>query len=228
MPLSLRTIHRTGGLTRLADTVGAPVAPPVGPTLQALTLSPTAATVGQAFTATISGRTAGSTLSLSGAGAAGLSISGTTVSGTPTTAGPVNLVETLAGATNSPRTSTGVMTVAAAPVAPTLGALAVSPSSTTVGTAYSGAISGRTSGSMLSLAGAGAAGLSISGTTITGTPTTSGPVDLVETLSSATNSPRTSSGVAIVAYPADRTLLLGKDGALLLGADSAFLSAQAA
>ena len=89
-------------------------------TLQALVLSSSSATVGQAFSATISGRTAGSTLSLSGAGAAGLSISGTTVSGTPTTAGPVDLVETLAGATNSPRTTSGAASVSAAPALPTL------------------------------------------------------------------------------------------------------------
>ncbi|WP_158876895.1 putative Ig domain-containing protein [Antarcticirhabdus aurantiaca] len=83
-------------------------------TLQALTLSVTSATVGSPFTAEIIGKTAGSTVDLTGPGAAGLSRSGTTVSGTPTTAGAVNLVETLAGATNSPRTSSGVLTVAAA------------------------------------------------------------------------------------------------------------------
>lgn len=87
--------------------------PPQALMLQALLLSSTAATVGQTFSATVSGRTAGSTLSLSGAGASGLSVSGTTVSGTPTSAGPVDLIETLAGAANSPRTTSGAATVSA-------------------------------------------------------------------------------------------------------------------
>ncbi len=116
MTLRLSRIGHIPARPRLASAPGRPgTTPPVGPTLQALTLTSTAATVGQAFTATISGRTAGSTLSLSGTGAAGLSISGTTVSGTPTAAGPINLVETLAGATNSPRTTSGAATVSAAP-----------------------------------------------------------------------------------------------------------------
>lgn len=90
------------------------VTTPAAPTLNALTVSNTAATVGTAYTGTINNRTSGSTFALTGAGAPGLSITGTTISGTPTTAGTVNLVETLAGASNSPRTSNGVITVAAA------------------------------------------------------------------------------------------------------------------
>ncbi|HEV2557401.1 MAG TPA: cadherin repeat domain-containing protein, partial [Microvirga sp.] len=91
-------------------------------TLAALSLSPNTATVGVAYSGTLTGRTAGSTLSLSGTGAAGLSINNTTgaVTGTPTTAGAVNVVETIADATNSPRTSSGAITVtaASAPTAP--------------------------------------------------------------------------------------------------------------
>lgn len=83
-------------------------------TLGPLSLSVNTGTVSSPLTATITGKSAGSTLALSGAGAAGLSISGTTVSGTPTTAGTVNIVETLAGATGSPRTSSGVLTISAA------------------------------------------------------------------------------------------------------------------
>lgn len=88
--------------------------PGPSPTLNALLVSPSSATVGTAFTGTISGKTADSTLALSGAGAVGLSVSGTTISGTPTTEGAVNIVETLAGATNSPRTTNGTITIAAA------------------------------------------------------------------------------------------------------------------
>lgn len=89
------------------------------PTLGALTLSPSTATVGLSFSGEITGKTAGSTLSLAGSGAAGLSASGSTISGTPTTAGTVDVIETLAGATGSPRTTSGLLTVAAAAPAPT-------------------------------------------------------------------------------------------------------------
>lgn len=88
--------------------------PPAAPTLTALTLSPSTAIIGTAYSGTVTGKTAGSVLSLSGAGAAGLSVTGTAVTGTPTTAGAVNIIETLAGATNTPNTSSGVLTVAAA------------------------------------------------------------------------------------------------------------------
>lgn len=106
----------TEGLTERSVTVtasGGTPTPTPAPTLNALTLSPNTGTVGTAYTGTVSGKTASSSLALSGTGAAGLSISGTTVSGTPTTAGSVNIIETLAGATGSPRTSSGVLTVAA-------------------------------------------------------------------------------------------------------------------
>lgn len=118
MPASRALLNGWPLVAGQSSAAGVVVPPAPSPTLQALLLSTTAWTVGQAFSATISGRTAGSTLTLSGAGAAGLSISGTTVSGTPTTAGSVNLVETLAGATNSPRTTSGAATVSAA-AAPT-------------------------------------------------------------------------------------------------------------
>jgi hypothetical protein len=85
-------------------------------TLNTLTVSVASATVGNAFSSTISGLTSGSSVALTGAGAAGLSISGAVITGTPTTAGTVNIVETLAAATNSPRTTSSVVTVAAASV----------------------------------------------------------------------------------------------------------------
>jgi hypothetical protein len=103
---------------QLQPTLAAPVAvaASVGgtPSLNALTVSPSSATIGTPYSGTISGLTSGSSIALTGAGAAGLSIAGAVITGTPTTAGAVNIVETLAGATGSPRTSSGVVTVSAA------------------------------------------------------------------------------------------------------------------
>lgn len=92
-----------------------------GVSLNALSISLASATVGSAFSATIGGRNAGSSLALTGAGADGLSLSGTTVSGTPTTVGSVGVTETLAGATNSPRTTNNLISVTAATPAPSFG-----------------------------------------------------------------------------------------------------------
>lgn len=86
----------------------------VQPVLGNLSVSPSSATVGTVYNGAVSGKTAGSTLTLSGAGAAGLSISGSVITGTPTASGAVDVIETLAGATGSPKTNSGVVTVAAA------------------------------------------------------------------------------------------------------------------
>lgn len=97
-----------------AEAGGTPTPTPA-PTLNALSLSPNTATAGTAYTGTVTGsKTAGSALALTGAGSPGLNLSGLSVTGTPTTAGAVNIVETLAGATNSPNASNGVLTVSAA------------------------------------------------------------------------------------------------------------------
>ena len=82
-------------------------------TLAALSLTPNTAAVGSPYNGAIAGKMTGSTLSLTGAGSAGLSVIGSTVTGTPTTEGTVNVVETLAGATNSPNTSGSVLAVSA-------------------------------------------------------------------------------------------------------------------
>lgn len=104
MPINIRkyvdiTSPNTSGVI-----VFNPEPPPVIQ-LGVLSASPNVATVGTAFGALVSGRTAGSTLSLSGAGSVGLSISSETglISGTPTEIGPIDITETLAGAVNSPR-----------------------------------------------------------------------------------------------------------------------------
>lgn len=84
--------------------------------LGALTLSTTSATVGAAWSASLAGGTTGSTIVASASDSTALSIAGAAVSGTFASAGfkTVTLVETLAGATGSPRTSTVAVTVAAA------------------------------------------------------------------------------------------------------------------
>jgi lysophospholipase L1-like esterase len=79
-----------------------------GPTLNNLTISNSSATVGTAYEGTIIGKTAGSSLALTGAGSAGLTISGVTISGTPTTAGAVNVDETISGASH---TTAGLISV---------------------------------------------------------------------------------------------------------------------
>jgi hypothetical protein len=87
----------------------------MNPVLGTLTLSSTAAIAGSAWTATIGGRTSGSTITASSSDGTVLTVSGDTVSGTFTSAGSktVTLTETLAGATSSPRSSTANLAVAA-------------------------------------------------------------------------------------------------------------------
>jgi hypothetical protein len=81
------------------------------PTLGTLTISPNTASLGQAYSGTISGATPGSTITLDSLTVTG---SGTTraVTGTPTgNSGNWPATETLAGAVNSPKTTQGLLTV---------------------------------------------------------------------------------------------------------------------
>lgn len=177
----MQAFRNAAGAWIAFDTGIAIVGGAVAPILQALTTSVGNATVGTAFTATISGRTTGSTLSLTGAGAPGLSISGTTISGTPTTAGTVSIVETLAGATGSPRTSGPLVTVAATAQAL---AIAGSPGNATVGDnpTFTPTISGGTAPYTLSLlSGTLPPGRTVNGAakTVTGAYTTAGSYSYV-------------------------------------------------
>lgn len=81
--------------------------------LASLALSNTYAVVGRAYSQTISGRSAGSALSALASDGTALAVSGSTLSGTFASSGSktVTLVETLAGATGSPRTTTLTVTV---------------------------------------------------------------------------------------------------------------------
>lgn len=103
-------------------TFDAPLTAVVPATLQVLSVDITALTIGVAYSLQVNNRTAGSTLALSGAGSAGLTVDNDTgiISGTPTTAGAVNIIETLAGATGSPKTTTGIAAVSAPSTFPTL------------------------------------------------------------------------------------------------------------
>ena len=83
------------------------------PVLAALGLSTTNATVGAAYSAVISGLTSGSTVAASSSDGTVLTVSGGVVSGTFNTAGSpsISIVETLSGATGSPKTSTFALSV---------------------------------------------------------------------------------------------------------------------
>ena len=162
------------------------------PTLATLTLSTLAGTAGAVFAATISGQTAGSTLSATAADGSALTIANGTLSGTFGTAGQkqVALTETLAGATGSPKQTTLTLTIVAA--TPVLAALGLSSNAAVGGTPFSAAITGRTAGSTLAATSSDGTALTISGTTLSGTFTAAGTpaVTLIETLAGATGSPK--------------------------------------
>ncbi len=109
--LGLGLPFATGGLT--ADAGGGSSSGP--PTLGTLALSSTTATAGVPYSGTISGNTAGSTITAASSDGTTLTVVGTTVSGT--FAGPgtptVTLTETLAGATNTPHATGFGFTVSA-------------------------------------------------------------------------------------------------------------------
>lgn len=88
------------------------------PTLQALSLSPLTATAGATYTGTVSGDTAGSTLTLSNNDGGLFSLSGHTITGSGLTAGSASIAvtETLAGSTNTPKVTPFTLTVSASGV----------------------------------------------------------------------------------------------------------------
>lgn len=109
----------------------------ISPTLNALSLSPLTATVGSSYTGTISGDTAGSTLTLSNNDGGLFSLSGHTLTGSGFSAGAASIAvtETLTGATNTPKTTPFTITVSAM------------PSYSTNGVMFSSALSAMTTGS---------------------------------------------------------------------------------
>ncbi len=116
------TITPGGELTITNDVQAAIAAGQVviASTLKTLTLSLTTSTVGSLFSSTISGQTAGSTITATSSDGTVLTVSGAAVSGTFSTAGnpTITLIETLAGATGSPNPTAIGVTVAAAAQTP--------------------------------------------------------------------------------------------------------------
>lgn len=92
-------------------------------TLGTLGLSSTAFTTGGATSVSITGKTAGSTVVATSSDGTTLSVTGTVLTGTFTAAGTPNIsvVETLAGATNTPKTTVVGVTVTAAAASPFFG-----------------------------------------------------------------------------------------------------------
>lgn len=188
----------TGGVISVSNPVAVSAAAPV---LSALSVSPVTGTVGVSFNATITGKTVGSTLTLTGAGSAGLSVSNSTITGTPTTAGGINIIETLTGATNSPRTSAGTVAIAAAPAGPL--AISGSPAPAVVGNndTFTPTISGGTSPYTLSLAsGTLPPGRTVNGSarTVSGTYTTAGTYNYVLRVTDANSATATLSISTVV------------------------------
>jgi hypothetical protein len=109
----------TGANSR-STTISITVAEPA-PILAVLSISNTNAQVGQAFSALITGAANGSTLTATGL-PAGLTLNSAarTISGTPTTAGSpaFTLIETLSGATGSPKSNSVQLTIQSASVTP--------------------------------------------------------------------------------------------------------------
>lgn len=123
------------------------------PSLNPLTVSNSSAKAGVPFSSVINGLTSGSSIALTGAGAAGLAISGAVISGTPQAGGPVSIVETLAGASNSPRTTSALISVsvpgAVAPTLPYAPTIRFHPNTATMTMRADNSFQGYTSGGYL-------------------------------------------------------------------------------
>jgi hypothetical protein len=173
-------------------------------TLQVLTLSASSIPENSAagtLVGAIQNLTAGSSLSLSDSAGSRFALSGTTIVAGATatnyesaTSHNITIVETLTGATGSPKSTTLAITVTNVFEQPNLSALSFSSTSFNPGTSSSGTIIGATSGSTITASGL-PTGLTINGPARTwawdGTGSSgSGTFTLTETLSDSANSPR--------------------------------------
>lgn len=179
--------------------------------LAALGLSVTSITENSAaatVVGAISGKTAGSTLSLVDTAGSRFALSGTNIVAGATatnfesaTSHTIIVRETLAGAFNSPRDTSITINVINAFEAATLSALTLSTSSLIIGNPVTINIVGTQTGSVLT--GTMPSGLTLNSSvrTITGTPTTNGTFNfaLTETLGDSANSPRVSNLTITVA-----------------------------
>ncbi len=161
---------------------------PASVLLQPLSLPVTTMTVGTAIDLAIAGTTAGGTVTATLP--PGLTIANGRLVGTPTATGTPDLilVETLAGAANSPRTTVIALAIVAPPV---LGVLTLSAALES-GTAATGTIAGATAGSRLTTT---LPGLTIDSAArrfaFDGSAAAGAVGSLTETLAGATGSPRT-------------------------------------
>lgn len=204
--------------SRRRRTIGGTPAPAPAPVLGALSLTvPSVAenALPGSTVSTIVGRTAGSTLGLVADAGGRFAISGTNLltglTGTDfeaATSHSITLRETLAGATNTPRDT--VLSVAVTNVfeATSLGALSLSSTSFTVGSASSGTITGATTGSSIVASGL-PSGLTVNGAARTWAWSGSGSagsttITLTETLADSANSPR-ASNIGVTASAAGDT-----------------------
>ena len=107
-------------------------------------------------------------------------------------------------ASNAGGIATSSATAGTVPAAPTLSALTLSPTTSAAGSAWTSTISGATAGSTIAASSSDGTTLSVSGTgttrTVTGTFSTAGSptVTLTETLSGATNTPKSSTATVTV------------------------------
>jgi hypothetical protein len=186
--------------------------------LQPLSLPATTMTVGTVIDLAIAGTMTGSTVTATAP--PGLSIANGRITGTPTVAGTPDLilVETLAGAANSPRTTRIALTIVAAPV---LGALTLSVALES-GTVATGTITGATAGSRLTTT---LAGLTIDSAArrfaFDGSAAAGATGSLVETLAGAAGSPRTTALSVAAPVVADVILSPHRIGPVDLGAQTA-------
>jgi len=206
--------------SRLSQAEAATPTPTPSPTLGALTLAAPSVQEGTAADTVLSGilgKTAGSTLSIADSAGNRFAVSGTDlITGTvatdyeTATSHVITILESLPGATNTPRPTNFTITVTNALDGPVLSALALSDTSYLVGTAETGTIQGATAGSTITATGL-PAGLTIDGPGRTFSWSGSGSagtstVQLTETLADSPNSPRLSSFGVVVANATPTTV----------------------
>jgi len=167
--------------------------------LNTLSVSNTTPLATNSWSATISGKTLGSTITATSSDGTILTVNGTTISGTFINPGSatISLVETRAPGVNSPKTSTINITIT--PIA-ILNSLTLSNSSPVINQSWTSTINNRTVGSTLSVSTSDGTSLTITGSTISGIFSNSGnvTVTITETLTGAQGSPKTNTIVVNV------------------------------
>ncbi|MGU3286441.1 beta strand repeat-containing protein [Methylobacterium mesophilicum] len=189
-----------GVATGAPVTVTVPSAPATAPAAPTITLTPGAAQVSVAWT---DGATNGAAITshklYRGTASGSRALVGTIGTTSPyTDTGLTNGTTYFysLSAVNSVGEGAQSAEVSTTPVAagPTLSALTLSPLTATAGSAYSGIITGKTSGSTVTASSSDGTALTVTGSTVTGTFAAAGSptVTLSEALPSATNTPRSS------------------------------------